>query len=200
MQSLLQILKNKDVQEKVFSSARHCGSSCQYSGFRDGTHFKENTFLSEEELRLSLLLYCDDFEICNPLGTSRKKHKVTAVYWVLADIPCVLRSALSSIYLAVLCKADDVKKFGYPQVLEPLLNDLKSFKENGLFVPCLGKTVKGTVFSVIADNLGAHSVGGFVESFSGSYFCRFCVAERSQFQETEVRTGEFPSRTTQVGC
>lgn len=131
------------------------------------------------------------------LGTSRKKHKVTGVYWVLADIPSTSRSTLSSIYLAVLCKADDVKKFWYPRILEPLLSDLKSFEEDGLFVPCLGKIVKGTVFSVIADNLGAHSVGGFVESFSGSYVCRLCVGERSQFQELEVRTGAFPGRTKQ---
>lgn len=83
-------------------------------------------FLSGEELRLSPLLYSDDFEIYHLLGTSRKKHKVTGVYWVLADVPSVLRSRLSSIYLAVLCKADDIKKFGYPRVLEPLLSDLKT--------------------------------------------------------------------------
>ncbi len=195
LQSLSQILKNSDIQEKVLKSSRHCVSSGQYSSFHDGSHFKENTFLSGEELRLSLLLYCDDFEICNPLGTSRKKHKVTGIYWVLADIPTVLRSTLSSIYLAVLCKADDIKTFGYPRVLEPLLSDLKSFEEDGVFVPCLGKIIKGTVFSVIADNLGAHSVGGFVESFSGTYVCRFCIGERSQFQELEVRTGAFPGRT-----
>lgn len=50
---------------------------------------------------------------------------------------------------------------------------------------------------MIADNLGAHSVGGFVESFSGSYVCRFCVGERSQFQKLEVRTGAFPGRIKQ---
>lgn len=196
LQTLSHVLKNTDIQEKDLKSARHCGSS-QYTSFHDGSHFKENTFLSGEELRLSLLLYCDDFEICNPLGTSRKKHKVTGVYWVFADIPSVLRSTLSSIYLAVLCKAGDIKEFGYSKVLEPLLSDLKSLEENGIFVPCLGKIIKGTVFSVIADNLGAHSVGGFVESFSGSYSCRFCVGERSQFQELEVRAGAFPSRTKQ---
>lgn len=94
LQSLSQILKNSDIQEKVLKSTRHCISSGHYSSFHDGSHFKENTFLSGEELRLSLLLYSDDFEICNPLGTSRKKHKVTGVYWVLADIPTVLRSTL----------------------------------------------------------------------------------------------------------
>lgn len=120
----------------MLKSTAHCRSFCQYNSFHDGSHFKENQFLSGEEFRLSLLLYCDDFEIqvCNPLGTSRKKHKVTGVYWVLADIPSTLRSTLSSIYLAVLCKADDVKKFGYPRVLEPLLSDVKSFEEDGLLV------------------------------------------------------------------
>ena len=136
LQTLSHVLEKSDIQEKVLRSARHCGSSYQYTSFRDGSHFKANTFLSGEELRLSLLLYCDDFEICNPLGTSRKKHKVTAVYWVFADIPAVLRSTLSSIYLAVLCKAVDIKTFGYPKVLEPLLSDLKSLEEDGIFVPC----------------------------------------------------------------
>lgn len=88
LQSLSHILKDSDIQEKVLKNAGH-GSSGQYTGFRDGSHFKENTFLSGEELRRSLLLYCDDFEVCNPLGTSRKKHKVTGVYWVLAGIPSV---------------------------------------------------------------------------------------------------------------
>lgn len=48
------------------------------------------------------------------------------------------------------------------------------------------------VFSVIADNLAGHSVAGFVESFSGSYVCRFCFGD--QFQTLDVRTGAFPWR------
>ena len=152
-------------------------------------------FLSGEELKLPLILYIDDFEVCNPLGTSRKKHKVTAVYWVFVDIPATLRSTLTSIYLAILCKADDVKQYGCSKVLEPLLKDLKSFEDDGVFVSSLGKVVKGTVFAVVADNLGAHSIGGFVESISSSHYCRFCIGERSQIQEHEVRTGMFPLRT-----
>lgn len=195
LQSLSEILKDSDIQEKLLTP--NYSHSCDYTSFHDGSHFKENRFLSGEEFRISLLLYCDDFEICNPLGTSRKKHKVTGVYWVLADIPALLRSTLSSIYLAILCKADDIKQFGYPQVLDPLLTDLKSFEEDGIFVPCLGKVIKGTIFSVIADNLSAHSLAGFVESFSGSYVCRVCLGQRTQFQQLEVRTGSFPCRTKQ---
>lgn len=54
--------------------------------------------------------------------------------------------------------------------------------------------MKGTVVSVVADNLGTHSVGGFIENFTGSHVCRFCLADRSQFQTTEVRSGLFQRR------
>ncbi|XP_041949692.1 uncharacterized protein LOC121709989 isoform X4 [Alosa sapidissima] len=47
------------------------------------------------------------------------------------------------------------------------------------------------------DNLGAHSIGGFVESFSSTHVCRFCLGEKSQFQVSEVRTGAFCPRTIQ---
>lgn len=39
------------------------------------------------------------------------------------------------------------------------------------FVSRVGKVGKGTVFSGIADNLGAHSLGWFFKSFSGLHVC-----------------------------
>lgn len=191
---LSQLVNNRHIQDTILHS-RSTDVSSGYRSLHDGSFLRDNSFFCGDEVKLPLILYIDDFEICNPLGTSRKKHKVTAIYWVFADIPATLRSTLTSIYLALLCKADDVKQYGYTKVLEPLLRDLKSFEDNGIFVPSLGKVVKGTVFAVVADNLGAHSIGGFVESFSASHFCRFCVGERAQIQEHEVGEGLFALRT-----
>lgn len=70
-------------------------------------------------------------------------------------------------------------------------------EEEGLFIPLFGKKIKGTIVSVVADNLGAHSLGGFLESFSGSHVCRFCLGKLSEFQVKEVRTGAFQARTKQ---
>lgn len=78
-------------------------------------------------------------------------------------------SALSSIYLAVLCKSEDLRKFGYDKVLDPLLKDLVTLEQRGVFMTQLNECMKGTVNSVIADNLGAHGLAGFVEGFSGEY-------------------------------
>lgn len=124
----------------------------QYRSLRDGVYYKENPLLSGDELNICLTLYVDDFELCNPLGTSRKKHNLCCVYWILNNLPPVCHSSLSSIYLAVLCKSDDVKVYGYGKILGPLLQDLKTLEEHGVFISNLGKFVKGTVHSVAADN------------------------------------------------
>ncbi|XP_041949691.1 uncharacterized protein LOC121709989 isoform X3 [Alosa sapidissima] len=189
LKSLLEVLKVKEIHDFLTHNCETDGrSETQYKSFRDGTNFKNNELLSENNPAISLILYVDDFEVCNPLGTSRKKHKVTAVYWVLANVPPLLRSSLTSIYLAILCKAEDLKRFGYSAVLQPLLKDLASLEEEGLYIPSLGINVKGTVYCVVADNLGAHSIGGFVESFSSTHVCRFCLGEKSQFQVTKLST------------
>lgn len=194
--TLQHILTDKDIAHEVLK--KRPSSSTRYESFQDGEYFKQNPFFAVEEPRIALILYVDDFEVCNPLGTSRKKHKITAVYWVLANVPSGLRSTLSAINLAILCKAVDVKRFGYHIVLEPLLKDLSVLEREGVFVACAGKNIKGTVYCVAADNLGAHSLGGLVENFTGPYVCRFCLGPQSEYSQKEVRFGEFPPRTEET--
>lgn len=66
----------------------------QYRSFQDGKFFKDNKLLGEQETSISLGLYIDDFEVCNP---SRKIYKMTAVYWVVLNIPAKFCSSLHSI-------------------------------------------------------------------------------------------------------
>lgn len=117
LQTLQHILCNEDISHEVLIKRR--SSSTHYESFQDVEYFKQNPDFALEEPRKALNLYIDDLEVCSPLGTSRKKHKITAGYWVLANIPPGLCSTL--------CKAIDVKIFGYYIVFEPLLKDL-SFK------------------------------------------------------------------------
>lgn len=189
------LLNRGDVIDKILEQVNSPSEYSVYQSVRDGLHFKNNTLLSGDKLCISLGLYIDEFEICNPLGTSRKKHKVTAIYWVLADLPVKYRSALSSIYLAILCKSNDLKTFGYKQVIEPLLKDLNVLENQGFYISRLDTCVKGTVLYVSSDNLGAHSFAGFQESFNVERFCRFCLAGRNEIQTVSVRSGTFPIRT-----
>lgn len=83
-------------------------------------------------------------------------------------------------------------------MLEPLLQDLKTLEDHGVYVPLLATSLKGTVHSVVADNLGAHSIAGFTESFSGDFFCRCCTAKSCDIKSDCVASGVFSLRTKEV--
>lgn len=64
-----------------------------------------------------------------------------------------------------------------------------------MYVEKFGECVKGTVVYVAADNLAAHSLAGFSESFTVDRFCRLCMAMRGEMQAKEVNSGAFEPRT-----
>ena len=70
---------------------------------------------------------------------------------------------------------------------------MKNLEHEGLNVEQMGENVRGTVLNVPADNLGAHGLAGFQESFCVEKFCRFCLASLKDIQTTEVRQGLFLS-------
>ncbi|XP_059195156.1 uncharacterized protein LOC131976241 [Centropristis striata] len=192
LQMIQELFKNTDILSKIRepnTDPRH------YVSYRDGSHFCENELLSIEDLSLAIQLYIDDLEIANPLGTSRKVYKLCSVYWVLANLPPKYKSAMHTIQLAVLAKVTDLKRYGYAAVLAPLVRDVHTLEQDGVFIESVGQNVKGTIFCVSADNLAAHGLGGFLESFRAEYACRFCMATSEQFQATEVRDEEFVQRT-----
>ena len=165
-----------------------------YKTFQECSCFKQNENFTEEGLSIALGLYIDDFEVCNPLETSKKIHKITAVYWVILNLPSNFRSSLHSIHLALLGKTCDVKQFGYEKFFSPLIKDLKSLEQTGVFVQTLDNYVKGSVFCVCADNLGAYSLAGFQESFNIKKFCRFCLTHRGEIATTAISDFELRSR------
>lgn len=42
----------------------------------DSKTFHEHPLFSQEPTALQLILYFDELEVCNPLGSRRKKHKI----------------------------------------------------------------------------------------------------------------------------
>jgi len=78
LKMLQTLLSNKDILDKVLHEGMIPSEG--YHSFRDGSHFKENVLLNVDEFRIALGLYIDEFEVANPLGTSKKKHKLCAVY------------------------------------------------------------------------------------------------------------------------
>jgi len=114
---------------------------------------------------------------------------------VILNWPSQFRANLHAIQLALLGKSTDVREIGYDMFFEPLMKDVQTLEREGLFVDHLGENIKGTVVTVSADNLGAHGLAGFQESFLVEKFCRFCLASFQDIQTTDVSKGLFPLRS-----
>ncbi|XP_052433435.1 uncharacterized protein LOC127974294 [Carassius gibelio] len=156
----------------------------------DGENITANLHHADESA-LGLVLYQDAFEVANPLGSGKKKHKILAMYLTLADLFPHNRSSTDQMQLVFLCREQDFKYFGQELVMRCLINDLKDLETTGVDFPD-GLNVKGILQAIAGDNLGSHSIGGFLENFSGSrYFCRYCEIEKYTFQENPLSRATF---------
>lgn len=101
------------------------------------------------------------------LDLLKKKHKiVAAVYLSLGNLPAHVRSNTDYMFLALLCRDNDLK-FGSAKIFLELFVDLKDLKENGIAVG--GNVVKGALHCIAGgDNLCSHAIGGFTENFRPS--------------------------------
>ena len=177
---LRNLLRKGDLLQAVLTDIPP--SSDNFRSYFDGRFCKSNSLHQEHSTVLLLGIYQDDFEVANPLGTSRKIHKLCLFYWVLVNQPYHFRSNLQSIHTCILCQTSDVKYFGLNAVLDPLARDIHFLEEKGVYVDLLGTELHGTLAYISADNLGAHFIGGFYENFSTvQYFCRFCTLTLGEF-------------------
>lgn len=98
---LSQLVNNKYIQNTILQSKNQSDVFSGYKSFHDVSFPREISFLCGSELKLPLILYIDDFKVCNPLGIWR-------------SIKSQLCTGCLQTYL----------QCGYPKVLEPLLQDL----------------------------------------------------------------------------
>ena len=167
-----------------------------YEDICDGSSFTCNQFYIDNPSALRIILYQDAFEVVNPLGSGRKKHKVIAIYLTLADLKPSCRFNIDLMQLVMLVKEQNFKQFGQEAVSHPLLQDLMTLEEVGVQLNLTGtnEMVKGTIVIIAGDNFGSHCIGGYTENFSkNNYFCRYCRIDRQSFLQNACCIG--PART-----
>ena len=183
LQTLQYLLQFKDIQAYVLNG--HHSRNDILSDFCDGSVFNQHPLFSTSPDTLQLILYLDEVNFVNPLGNKVKLHKLYAFYLQLGNLPPSRRSKCQSIFLLGLCKSKYVRKYGLSTVLETFITDIKTLETQGITVDINGhaKVFKGSLLSCVADNLAAHAIGGFLESFSALRFCRFCMISKEQLAE-----------------
>ena len=168
---------DKSIQNHLNFNISEKKSDGLLEDFTDGSVYKNNSFFKQNPTALKIILYQDSFEVVNPIGAARKKHKILAIYMNLGNISDHLRGHVDTIKLVALCKEVD---FDHSKVYGKLVSDLQKIETDGITIN--GTNFKGSVVYIAGDNLGSHSLGGFLENFSkATYFCRFCSITRETF-------------------
>jgi hypothetical protein len=155
---------------------------------QDGFYFQNHAFITAHPDCLVFSFFMDDYEIVNPIGSHRKKHKLTGLYWLLLNIPNSYRSKLSAIQLLGIVKVEDVKQFGITKIFEPFIADLCRLYHGVEFGSSVlrGKKWYGLLLFVLADTLAAQELGGFKVGVGKAMApCRTCDIKKSDFNRVK---------------
>ena len=114
-ESLKQFLSVKVVYETVLDNFKtnSFDDSDIYSDVWDGKFVKRDALYIElNGAVLCFQIYMDDVELANPLGSKKRKYKVSVFYWILMNLPPRFRSSLRSIQLLGIVSSDILKQRG----------------------------------------------------------------------------------------
>ena len=167
-------LQNNRIREMVLSNPRMTPEGFFFDLY-DGQIVNENQSLTHGDL--SLLLYYDEIDICNPLGSKAGVHKMSMFYYSFANVDIKFRSKLEAIRLLAVAESRLVKKYGVDKILEPFISDMIALS-NGvdMMFDKEIKTIKAHLIAVLGDTPACHSLGGFKEGVGFAFSkCRECM-------------------------
>ncbi|KAK3929434.1 Zinc finger protein 423 [Frankliniella fusca] len=194
--TLTLIVRNAYLRNLILSEEP--SSDGGYRNYKDGSDFKRNRFLQKFKYAIRIILYYDDLEIANALGSKDTIHRLGCFYFSIQNLPPEESSLLSSIFLLALTYSEDLKKPGaIAKVLFPFISDLKRLKD-GVEIDLHGGQkfiLRACLVCLCADALAAHTLLGLL-SPSADKFCRLCLVSKNDLRNDSTYVGVL--RTAQL--
>lgn len=196
-QTLSVLLKDPSVQKEVDASfLRTQENEEKVSDYTDGALFQSEDHPPKE---IRIFLYQDGINpVMNVLGSAKNKYKDINVYFTVANFKPHRRSKIFTKHLVLVVREAVFKEVGIERCFEELLTELKSLEADG--IEYKGDTVKVAVQFVLGDNLGQHTLGGFIECFTSTYFCRFCDIKKLEFKADPAKTKPRRTKSNYDAC
>ena len=131
---------------------------------------------------IPLIVYCDDFEVLNPLGVHAGAYAICAMYLKLGVLPPEFNSKLDFIWPLQFSFSNDNKDFGNDKMFCEVIKSLNCLFTEGIEIKFPSNLlIKFIVVKIIGDNKGVHELFNFVANFSKAhFFCRFCKSSNDQ--------------------
>ena len=94
VQTLTSLLKKREIREAMLVSDASCSAphDTLLRDLSDGTVYIAHPVFSKNRNALQIIAYYDEIELCNPLGSHAKFHKLGCLFFTLGNIPVRFRS------------------------------------------------------------------------------------------------------------
>ncbi|KAK3928226.1 Uronate isomerase [Frankliniella fusca] len=190
IQSLTTFLKNKKYRDIIFKNKQVPSNDNVLRSYADGTHFKNHPYIHNHEGVIQVILFFDELEIANSLGSKTIIHKLATFFGQVINLPPEVSSQLSSIFLVALAHADDLKKDdAMEKVLTPLILELKKLAQGiEVEIDSVMYVIRAVLVVLTADTLAAHDILGFLGP-GASCFCRRCMVTRAEVRQNANAVG-----------
>ena len=97
--------------------------------YNDGIDVSNHPIFCSEPTALQVILYCDDMEVTNPLGSSAGVHKLCLFYFTLGNLEPRLRSTVQAIQLVAVVRTKCFENgCTTNDILKPFMDDLKKLE------------------------------------------------------------------------
>lgn len=153
----------------------------------DGKNIKENSLLKSTPA-LSLIVYQVAFEVTNPLGSGKQKHKILAVYMSPGEIQTHNCSLEETTQLVPLCRENDFQTFGVQKVFSSITVDFKDLEDAGVDTDDM-TLEKHLQFPFVEIILAPTVFVGFNENFSYSTFLQILLDQQKCFSDVPLKSG-----------
>lgn len=181
---LKKFLEMPEVYQTILTYIDECKKST-----RKDNLFKSSLYTSLEstfggKTMLPCILFSDEFQVNNTLGSHKSTNKVNGLYVSLACLPDEFRSRLENIFLLQLHKIVKDKMVTNKKLFGHAIRLLKKLETDGIEIKVNGelKRVYFFVFTITGDNLGMNDILGFQKGFKGKYPCRICKVTDGQLK------------------
>ena len=124
------------------------------------------------------------------MGSSKSRNKLACFYFYVGNIGTRHCSSLKNIFVALVVKADTLKKHCLDEIVSPLF---QQFQTEGIIVENHTSRIYGSIATISADNLGAHQIAGLRRCFSSGRICRFCMCVYTDLRD-KCAESDFMSR------
>ena len=185
LESIQQLLGNKRIASMILKTPT-LSSEGVYYDICDGYLYRYDPYFQRHKNGLIIILYHDELEVCNPLGSNAGTHKVDMYYYTIGNLKPKFRSKICAIRLLAIVNAKFVKTCGIQKILDPIIDDPKKLYD-GYQIEINGNRfgIFGKVLLCTGDTLDQHLWGGFKEEVGFAFQkCRSCLCNFNEMQQS----------------